>query len=347
MDATPKISVVMPVYNAAAYLHEAVRSILDQTFQDFEFVIINNGSTDETPAMLDDYQRQDRRVRVHCHEQNGWAPAVNYGCRLARGRYIAMMDGDDFSFPQRLERQLAWIEKFPKVGVVGSWVNKLKNGIASDTWQPPTNSKTLKWNNFFGVCMALPSVLMRRDVLAQLGFYREELLHAGDVDFYLRASAVTDFGVVPEVLYRYRVWQGSNTQRHLEIVRDVHVRLLASFIRDILKTQPDLEAVAGLRRTRVGPLFNSPQTICSTAALIQQLYRQFLQQHDPTEAERAEITWDAAKRLASLALQASRFDTGAFMRLFVQAMRLDHRLLYPASVARGVERRREFAAGGE
>lgn len=338
MPSTPKISVVMSAYNVAAYLDEAVRSILDQTFRDFEFIIINNGSTDDTGSILEKYRKLDSRLRVYYHEQEGWAPAMNYGCRLARGQYIAMMDGDDFSYKHRFERQLEYIERSPRIGIFGTWISKLRNGVAAENWCPPTSSKTLKWHNFFGVCMAHPSALVRREVMEKLDFYREDLLHAEDVDFFLRASAITEFGVVPEVLYRYRVWPGSNTQLHLQLVRDTNVRLLASFIKDFLNVDPPVEAVAGLRKTRVGPPPDSLRQIRLTAALVKRLYETFVNKNNLTAEEHREISWDAAKRVASLGLLASRFDRVKSISLLMQALKLDYRLLSPAAIMRGLDR---------
>jgi glycosyltransferase involved in cell wall biosynthesis len=348
MPSIPKVSVVMSAYNAAAYLGESVGSILDQTFRDFEFVIINNGSSDDTGPILDRYQKMDARIRVYYHEQQGLAPALNFGCRLARGQYIALMDADDFSLPHRLARQVEYMEKHPQIGIVGSWIHKLKNGELAGSWCPSTSSKMLKWSLFFGICVCFPSVMIRRELVDRVSwFYRTDLYYAEDVDLCLRLSSIAEFGNIPEVLYRYRVWQGSSTQTRLQSVREAHVRLLTSFIGEFLRINPPVEAVTGLRQTRVGPLFSDPKTICLTAALIQDLYRQFLKKYDLTAEERREITWDAARRLASLALQASRFDTLAFIRLFIQAMKLDHRLLYPAAVARGVDRHRSFAVGDD
>ena len=339
MGSAPKVSVVMSAYNAAAYLEEAIRSILNQTFQEFEFIIINNGSTDETQSILDKYQTLDSRLRVYYHEQQGWAPAANFGCRLARGDYIAMMDADDISCPTRLERQLEYISKHPEIGIVGVWIYKIdENGSVKGTWCPPTNPKMLKWTHFFGVCTAPPSALMRREVLEKVNFYRSDVLHAEDVDFYLRASFVTEFGNVPEVLYKYRVWAGSHTQLHRQLVRDAHVRLLAAYIKDFLHIDPPLEAVWGLRQTRVGPLAENPTQIRLTVALIQKLYESFVGENNLTVGERREVSWDGAKRVASLALQAWRLDTAGFLPLFMQALNLDHRLLYPSALMRGLKR---------
>jgi glycosyltransferase involved in cell wall biosynthesis len=105
----PKVSVVMPAYNAAAYLDESIGSILTQTFRDFGFIIIDKGSSDVTGSILEKYQELDGRVRVHHQKNQGMIIALNRGCRLARGQYIARMDADDVRLPHRFERQLEYI----------------------------------------------------------------------------------------------------------------------------------------------------------------------------------------------------------------------------------------------
>jgi glycosyltransferase involved in cell wall biosynthesis len=336
MISTPKISVVMPAHNAAAYLDEAITSILSQTFRDLEFIIVNDGSTDSTPAILKRYEELDSRIQVHHQENQGMISALNRGCRLARGEFIARMDADDISFPDRLEKQLAYIEEHPEIGIVGTWIHNIdKNGLVRGTWRPPTNSKMLKWTLFFGVCVAHPSVLMRRDLMTQLNFYRPDAEHVEDVDLWFRASSIAEFGNVPEVLLKHRVWTGSTHQSGLEVRNDCHVQLLASYIKDTLNLDPPIQAVAGLRRMRVGPRMEEAQPIRLTAALIHDLYRNFTKENRMSFEE---VSWDAAKKLAALAVQALRFNTADSMSLFLQALRLDYRLLYPATLMRGLER---------
>lgn len=338
MISNPKLSVVMPAYNAGAYLRGAVTSILDQTFRNFEFIIVNDGSSDTTASILQEYERLDSRIKVVHQDNQGMISALNRGCRLARGRYIARMDADDISLPQRFERQLEYIESHPQIGILGTWIRKVRNELAAETWCPPTNPKMLKWSLFFGVCVAHPTVLMRREVLEKLNFYRHGTVHIEDVDLWLRASFITDFGNVPEVLLMYRTWPGSVTQTHHQFARDAQVRLLASFVTKLLNIQPPIEAIAGLRQMRVGPRIEDPQQIRLTAALIQDLYHNFTKENYIGFHERREISWDAAKKVASLALQASRFDTRASVSLLVQALQLDYRLLYPSAIMRGLER---------
>lgn len=339
MVSCPKISVVMPAYNAAGYLEEAVSSILGQTFRDFEFIIIDDGSTDATPSILKRYAALDSRIQVYRQENQGMISALNRGCRLSRGEYIARMDADDISLPKRLERQLEYIERQTQIGIVGTWIyNMDQNGSVKRAWCPPTNPKVLQWTHFFGVCVSHSTVLMRREILENLDFYRPEAIHGEDVDLWLRASSITEFGNVPEILSKYRVWSASTHQIGLQMRSERHVQLLASHIKGLLNVEPAIEAVAGLRQTRVGPPPENLSQIRLTAALIQQLYETFVKKNNLTSEERREISWDAAKKVASLALQASRFDTQTSASLLMKALQLDYRLLHPSAMMKGLQR---------
>jgi glycosyltransferase involved in cell wall biosynthesis len=337
MTSAPKVSVVMPAHNAAAYLNEAVSSILAQTFRDFEFIIIDDGSTDATASILKQYAELDSRLQVHHQENQGMISALNRGCRLARGEYIARMDADDISYAYRLERQLEYLARHPHIGVVGTWTRVTKNGSEATSWCPSTNAKSLKWELFFGVCVAHPSVMMRRDIVAKLNFYRTEAEHIEDVDLWLRASSITEFGNVPEMLYEYRVWSGSTSQLDQELRRRFHVRLLAAHVGEFLQSEPPVEGVIGLRRTRVGPPPENLEQILLTASLIQRLYDGFVERNHLTSEERQEIAWDAAKKVGALALQASRIDVWKSVPLLMQAMKLDCRVVSPTVIATGIK----------
>jgi glycosyltransferase involved in cell wall biosynthesis len=339
MPHTPTVSVVMPVFNGAEFLDEAVRSILDQTFRDFEFIIVDDGSTDDTPRILRKYAEADDRVRVHRQENRGVVAALNQACRLAQGRFIARMDADDVSLPRRFEKQIEFLKTHPKVGVLGTWASKIdKQGSVIATWCLPANPTVLKWNHFFRVCVIHPTVLMRREILEKLNFYRPDAVYAEDWDLWLRASAITEFGNTPEILFKYRI-SGKNTSKRLgQMYRETPTKLLVPFISDFLKESPSIEAVAGLRETKLASL----EQIHSTTALLEKLYYRFVTEHPLATEELKEISWDAAKKMGCLALQALRFSGLEFLLLFNRALRLNYRLLSPAAILTGLERRRSW-----
>lgn len=121
MGTTPKVSVVTTVHNGEAYLDRAVPSILEQKYEAFEWIIIDDGSTDRTPVILDHVTQQDKRVRVENPGRLGRARALNYGIDLAKGQYIVQQDFDDISYPDRIISQVDFLDKYPDVGLVGGY----------------------------------------------------------------------------------------------------------------------------------------------------------------------------------------------------------------------------------
>jgi glycosyltransferase involved in cell wall biosynthesis len=339
MTFVPTVSVVMPAFNAADFLDEAVTSILDQTFSDFEFIIIDDGSIDDTARILEKYTKIDNRVKVFRQSNEGMIPALNRGCRLARGHFIARMDADDISLPHRLERQVDFLDQHPDIGILGTWASRIdETGCVIGDWCLPPNSNVLKWTHFFRVCVIHPTVLMRANVLERLGFYRPNATHAEDRDLWFRASKITEFSNLPSILLKYRVWNKGTSRRMGEEYRATQANLLAVFLSEFLNRDVSIEAAMGLQGMKLQTLAD----IHATASLIEELYYSFNSRHPLAASERQEISWDAAKRMASLALQTSRLSYRGFLLLFARALRLNCRLLSPSAMVRGLERHRSM-----
>jgi glycosyltransferase involved in cell wall biosynthesis len=337
MTSTPAVSVVMPAFNAAEFLDEAIRSILDQTFRDFELIIINDGSNDDTASILQHYERADERLRVYHQENKGVISALNRACRLARGQYIARMDADDVSLPHRLERQVDYIEHHPEIGILGTWISKIgQDGSVVGSWCPSPNPNALKWKHFFGACVCHPAVLMRRSVLEKINYYRAGSAPIEDEDLWLRASAVTEFGNVPEILFKYRVWNGSTYHRFRKSSGEAQINLLFSFITDFMQVAPSLEAVAGLKLKKCQSLHQ----VLLAATLIESLFQSFQKANPLTTEEYREISSNAAKRMAVLAFQALQFKSVKFLSLSMRALRLNYRLLSPLVITKNLKQDR-------
>ncbi len=217
----PRVSVVMSVYNGQERLRESVESILAQTFGDFEFIIVNDGSTDGSRDILAEYQRQDRRIRVIDQENRGLTRALIRGCKEATGYYVARQDADDESLPGRILQQVQFLERHPEITLlscgtrfVGPEGEELFTLVRGDSPQQATERmradrcKELKGINGHG------SALFRRADYERVGGYREQFYYAQDLDLW---SRLTDFGMVaflPEVLYVVRVAPHSIRARH-------------------------------------------------------------------------------------------------------------------------------------
>jgi hypothetical protein len=200
----PKITVLMSVYNAERYLHEAMDSILNQTFKDYEFVIVNDGSTDGTLGILQGYR--DPRIRIINNPQNiGLTQSLNEALKSARGEYIARQDADDISLPDRLARQLRFMQTHPEVGGAGSWAEFIDpQGERIRRAQRPTEhdeicAHLLIYNPFIHT-----SAFIRKQTLEEVGGYREDLRYAQDYDLWWRLAQVGRVTVIPRVLVKRR-----------------------------------------------------------------------------------------------------------------------------------------------
>jgi hypothetical protein len=180
----------MSVFNGEPFLVEAIESILNQSFRDFEFIVVDDGSTDNSGTILDSYLRKDSRLRVFHQENKGLIESLNRGCGLAQGRYIARMDADDISLRDRLMWQVEFMEKHHEVGVVGGaveFIDATGKSIGTDT--PPIEDRAIKSALFRGECPFYhPTVLMRKEVFASVRGYRKIMVAAEDVDLWLRIS---------------------------------------------------------------------------------------------------------------------------------------------------------------
>jgi len=201
------VTVLMSVHNGGEYLAGAVRSVLAQTFHGFEFLIIDDGSTDGSLQVAASFD--DPRIRILRNERNtGLATSLNKGLGLARGKYIARMDSDDVCRPDRLERQLAWLESHPTVGACGSWIRYVGPG-GGKTVRYYSDSSLVKASLLFGPPMAHPAVLLRRDLFLEHGLvYDPTFRHAQDYDLWERASHHFPLSNVPRVLLDYRIHPG-------------------------------------------------------------------------------------------------------------------------------------------
>lgn len=204
----PTISVLLPVYNSSAYLTSAVESILKQTFTDFELLLINDGSTDNSLSLMQSFK--DARIRLIDNEKNiGLTATLNKGIELARGKYIARMDADDISLPARFEKQVAYLDKHADVAVLATRASFMNTeGEITGEWNDDAvhvSENDIKRFTAFSNCLVHPSVMMRARVLKKYR-YRDHLRSAEDWDLWLRLLADGQkIHKLDEILVHYRV----------------------------------------------------------------------------------------------------------------------------------------------
>ena len=210
----PIVSVVMSVHNGEPFLREAVDSILTQSFREFEFIVIDDGSTDGSAAILDSCLRRDSRMRVYHQTNRGLVESLNRGCALARGKYIARMDADDISVADRLMWQLHFMQRHPAVGVVGGFIQCIgAKGKPLKTSVRPAENHEVKSALAHTCVLCHPTVLMRRDVFTSIGGYRKALADAEDYDLWLRVAERFQLANLPVVVLKYRIHPSQVTMR--------------------------------------------------------------------------------------------------------------------------------------
>ena len=203
MSNAPMVSVVMPVYNTAPYLAEAIDSILEQSLEDFEFIIIDDGSSDASGKILDMYQESDDRIHVVHQENSGLAVSLNVGLRAARGKYIARMDGDDISLPERFAKQVEFMDNHPDVGVCGTAF--MQFGDRTGVSWTMTDPEEIKSRLMFWPCIGHPTVMMRHELIIKENlYYNTQFKQSEDHELWLRFSQLCKITNIPEVLLLYR-----------------------------------------------------------------------------------------------------------------------------------------------
>jgi hypothetical protein len=208
---SPIVSVLMPVYNAEAFLVEALESLLAQTCRDFELIAIDDGSSDQSPMLLNQFAQQDSRIHINTQPENkGVSQALNIGLRLATGKYLARMDADDINLPQRLEKQVAFLEAHPEVGVLGTAATMIDiNGYPLEVMEYPVSNLPIQWCLCFYCPIIHPTVMLRREQLLKAGGYTSTFPLAEDYDLWTRLAPTTQLTNLPEKLLRLRK-HGSN-----------------------------------------------------------------------------------------------------------------------------------------
>ncbi|MCG3686180.1 glycosyltransferase [Aliarcobacter butzleri] len=207
------ISVILPVYNGEKYLKEAIESILNQTYTNFEFIIIDDGSKDSSLEIIKEYEKEDERIVAVSRENKGLIATLNEGIEKAKGKYIARMDQDDISLPNRFEEQLKIMENDKEIVVCGSWINVFGENRKEKISKYFQYDKEIKANLIMSCCFAHPSVMMRRDAFLDNNiWYDENFKNAEDYHLWTQLARVGKFYNIPKVLLNYRFLETSITR---------------------------------------------------------------------------------------------------------------------------------------
>jgi len=262
----------MTVYNTEKYLAEAIDSVITQTFQDFEFIIVDDGSTDSTPEIIKQYERKDSRILAVYNTDNlGIPKAANIDLSIAKGVFIARLDADDVCQPSRLEKQSTYLSDHPEIGVLGSSFETIdENGMRIDIIQLARNNILLKWDLCFRNPIAHSTVMMRR-ILLKNELYNKEIKYSQDYDLWTRLIWITKLKILPEVLVKLRKHplNISNKYQAEQLSNALTIRQLMIF--KVLDEKVPIHKI----KQMINKTFNSTQDLHNSLTIIFHLYKHF------------------------------------------------------------------------
>ena len=252
----PLVSVVMPVYNSELYLGEAIESVLSQTFTDFELVIVDDGSEDNSAEIIRSYAARDDRIRfVQLAVNAGETGARSAGLAVARGEYVTAQDSDDISLPERLQKQVRILQAQPDVGAAGVFIRVVTEDLEFIyDRETPVRHAEIVLDHFIGMLSAPfthATIMTRRCLVLQAGGYDQSLRYAGDCDLMTRLLGETDFANIAEFLYLYRQRPGQITT-HDNPKRDHDLLLVRQRRLERLWGEAPMDTLERLARVRPG-----------------------------------------------------------------------------------------------
>jgi glycosyltransferase involved in cell wall biosynthesis len=205
-EGLPLISAMMPAYNSEKHIVQAIESILAQTYKNWELIVVDDGSTDETPRIVSNYASNHKRIKYHRIDHGGRGVARIKCIELSAGKYIAVCDSDDISLPERFEKQVLFLENHLEIGVVSAQVKFFSDDLhLQNIYQYPECSDEIRsYFNRGKMGISHAASMFRRELIEFVGSYCEECLRAQDLEFFLRVNEVSLFVTLPEVLLLYR-----------------------------------------------------------------------------------------------------------------------------------------------
>lgn len=330
----PKVTVLMAVYNGERYLREAMESVLCQTFRDFEFLIINDGSTDNTRELILSYD--DARIVLVDSEHNvGQTRSLNRGLELAAGELIARQDADDVSEPERLAKQVVFLNRHPEVALLGTWYKEIDvQGTVIGKGKLPCDTTDIRWSLLFFCPFVHSAVMFRKSVVSErIGFYNEALAYSQDYELWHRIARRLPVANLPEPLVRLRATPWSMTTTYGDRVHEGHRIRIAQIeqlldwdkIEKVESNEVKFRAMSSLLLG--GQTDLNPQTAQKASNEILRLHAAFCQGYGilrkDCSTHRAKLTSHMSQRIIGMA--HSSFDRGEYnaaRQLLVEACRL-------------------------
>lgn len=300
--SAPKVTVLMTVCNAEKYLRQAIESVLNQTFTDFELLITDDASTDSSPEIIRSYQ--DPRIRVIRNSTNrGVAYSRKEALELARGEYVAVLDADDVAFKERLQVQVDYLDANADIHLVGSAYEVIdENGNVECTQTVPTDPLTIRWNLLFGNCIAHSTAMFRRATALEIGGYDEQVFAGEDFDLWVRFAAHSKIAQLDRPLARWRRHRQSLQYSEPVEAKDHFIWTVVKSIRLQTNQKISFEVAKCLYRSLLRPC-DSAAVVCSAYSTIQDCLNSFLLRSDLTETDRKNLVLLALEDVSRVANQ--------------------------------------------
>lgn len=321
----PRVSVITAVHNGERFLAEAIGSILGQTFTDFEYLLVDDRSTDGSPGILRHYAALDNRVvllrtEVHINQSN----AINTALRQARSEFVAILDADDVAHPERLERQVAFLEARPGVGVAGTQARQIdEDGRVGRVLSYPVTCELARWAILFWTPVLHSAAMIRLELLREIGGYSVQWRYATDYSLWAELIARTGIASVPEVLVSYRRHAQQTTSTHSKQQQSTTWMLIYKMLAERLALRAQLDDIAALFRGVRGARLEVAGAPARAGDLLAVIRERYICVERPDAATAHQIDMECAKWFLTLAWVHRRSQRAEARELLQQAMNLD------------------------
>jgi glycosyltransferase involved in cell wall biosynthesis len=346
----PTVSVVIPAYNGAALIEETLASLSAQTLPDWEAIVVDDVSSDATRAVVAAWP--DARVRLLCNEVNaGPVHTRNRGVAAARGRYVAGLDQDDLCLPERLARQVGYLDTHPDVALLGTQAHYLRDGVVGpSSYAPVTTPALIAWLMRIENPLVWSSVMVRGKVARALDpFTRPEILYAEDFDLYHRVQAHGRIARLDEPLLLYRQHAGGASQRFTETMRASAAAVLVEAQRRLFGEAADRIAALIVRHVMGGDPVPDRATLAALGAAIGRLQHDHLARHPLSADDRKLIRWETAQRwgrVGRAALRAGTLSLGDLLAVRPAHLGLGYQQLHELLVGSAIGHGRRWCRTG-
>lgn len=324
----------MSVYNGERFLGKSIDSVLNQTFSDFEFIIVDDCSNDTTSQILSEYVKKDQRIHIIKNLRNlGLTHSLNKGLLACRGEYIARQDADDISVPYRFKNQVQYLTEHPDVGVVGSWVAIIdEKGKISTTRQLPTSPALIKWTLFFGNPLVHSSVMMRRSIIENTT-YIPEILYSQDYDLWARLSEKTKLANIPRVLNLSRKHENMISVQHRDTQRQMGDIVRRHLFENLLGGIFSDSFFLTFKKANQKQILETEKEVQEVITFIEMIHRWYLaKQDDMDSTEKDAISMDVARRIVDIGLLHSEEFPLLTLKTLLQGLLINRRVLRPSDI---------------